>query len=134
MAYDGVRSYLTGTLAAQNLIATASAQVITSTQNAIYIPISEPTTIVSIAGCVTAASSNLGSTMTYQLYQTGTTSIGSIAPVQTANAVGTTTLRPGIAVPGGTWLSFFIVGTGTASATETASAITFTIGVAPQFV
>jgi hypothetical protein len=136
MSYDDKRSYLSIVVPAQNIIATASgATLLTSTLNAAVIPISEPTTIVSMAVVTTASSSNQVGALKYLLLQTNTTSIGLTGTnAGTLNAVSTFTLNPGVAVPAGTWLNVLAVGTGTASATETASAVNVTIGCAPQYV
>jgi hypothetical protein len=135
MSYDDKRSYLNMVVAAQNTIHTASGQVATSTLNASVIPISEATTIVSMSCITTASSANQPSSVKYLLLQTNTTTIGiTAANAGTLNAVSTFTLNPGVAVPAGTWLNILAVGTGTASATETASAVNITIGCAPQYV
>ena len=135
MSYDDKRSYLNAILVAQNVIATASAQVVTSTQNAVYIPIAEATFITSLACVCTVASSNFPTGVKLALYQTNTTLIGTTAAlVQTANAMATGTFNPPVAVPAGTWLNLLWLSTGTASATESCSAVNVTIGMAPQFV
>lgn len=135
MAYDDKRSYVNATLVAQNVIATASAQVVTSTQNAVYIPIAEATFITSLAAICTVASSNFPTGVKLLLLQTNTTTIGATgALVQTANAMATFTLNPPVAVPANTWLNLVWIATGTASATESCSAVNVVIGMAPQFV
>ena len=135
MSYDDRRSYLNMVLAAQNIIHTASGHVATSTLNAAVIPIAEATTIVSMACVTTASSANQPSGVKYLLLQTNTTTIGaSAANAGTLNAVSTFTLNPGVAVPAGTWLNVLAIGTGTASATETASAVNIVIGCSPQYV
>lgn len=135
MSYDDKRSYLNATLVAQNTIHTASTQVSTSTLNAVYIPVAEPTFITSLAAICTVASSNFPTGVKLLLLQTNTTTIGaSSVIVQTANAMGTATFNPPVAVPGNTWLNLVFIATGTASATESCSAVNVTIGMAPQFV
>lgn len=134
MPYDGRVSYISGVLAAQNVIHTASGHVATSTLNATVLPISEPTYLVSIALVNTLSSGSQPSGIKYLLLQTNTTSLGQVAAsAGTLNAVSTATFNPGVAIPGATWINFVVVATGTASATETASAVSFIIGVAPQF-
>ena len=132
MAYDGSRSYLTFNLAAQNIIATASNHVVTDA-NTIYIPIAEATFVCSLAGVIQSASSNLASTIKYALLS-GTTTIGTIAPAQTAGSSAFSTFTPPVAVASGAALTISVIGTGTASATETASQINLAVGVAPQYV
>ena len=135
MSYDDRRSYLNMVLAAQNTIHTASGQVATSTLNAGVIPIAEATTIVSFACVTTASSGSQPSSVKYLLLQTNTTTIGVTgANAGTLNAMSTFTLAPGVAVPAGTWLNIVAIGTGTASATQTASAINAVVGCAPQYV
>ncbi len=87
----------------------------------------------SIAGVVQAASSNLAGTIKYAVLS-GTTTIGSIAPAQTAGSAAFATITPPVAVGSGSTLLIQALGTGTASATETASALNLIIGVAPQYV
>jgi hypothetical protein len=135
MSYDDKRSYFSGVLAAQNIIHTASGHVATSTLNAVVIPTCEPTTIVSFAVVTTASSANQPASLKYVLLQTNTTTIGATGVnAGTLNAVSTGTFLPGVAVPAGTWLNIVAIGTGTASATETASAVNFIVGCAPQYV
>lgn len=132
MAYDGVRSYLNVNLAAQNIIATASNHVVTDA-NTVYIPVGEATFICSLAGVITASPSNVASTIKYAVLS-GTTTIGTIAPLQTAGSSAFSTFVPPVAVGSGSALTISVIGTGTASATETAGGINIAVGVAPQYV
>lgn len=132
MAYDAERSYISGALAAQNLIATASNHVPAGTTG-LYLPVAEATFVCSLAGVVTVASSNLAGTIKYAVLS-GTTTIGTIAPAQTAGSSAFATFTPPVAVGSGSTLLVQALGTGTASATETASALNLIVGVAPQYV
>lgn len=132
MAYDGVRSYLTYNLAAQNIIATASNHVVTDA-NTIYIPVAEATFVCSLAGVITATPSNVAATVKYAVLS-GTTTIGTITPAQTAGSSAFSTFVPPVAVGSGGALTISVIGTGTASATETTGAINLAVGIAPQYV
>ena len=132
MAYDNVRSYLDSTIAAQNVIATASGQVVTVASAAFY-PIAEATFVCSIAGVITATPSNFPATCKYAVLS-GTTTIGSITPTQAVGSSAFATIVPPVAVAQAGVLTVSIVSTGTASATETAGAISLSVGLAPQFV
>jgi hypothetical protein len=135
MAYDGARSYISGVITAQNIISTASNHVCTATLNSVVFPISEPTFLCSIAMICTASSAAQINLAKYLILQTNTTSIGSISiATQTLNMVSTATFLPPVALPAGTWINLLAMGTGTASATYTASAQNFIIGLAPQYV
>lgn len=132
MAYNDVRSYLSGTFAAQSLTATASNHVVT-VANLGYLPVSEATFVVSIAAVVTASPSNVASTVKYALLS-GTTTIGTLAPALTAGSNAFTTFTSPTAIGSGGFLTWSVIGTGTASAVETSGAIQFSVGLAPQFV
>lgn len=133
MAYNDFRSYLDIQPGAQNVVATASGQVVT-VANASYIQSgTEPTFVCSLAGCVTATPSNPPATVKYAILN-GTTTIGSITIPQVVGSSANTTFTPPVAIAGGAVLTLSIVSTGTASATETAGASNICIGIAPQFV
>lgn len=132
MAYNDDRAYYSFNLAASNVVATASGQVVTNT-NALYIPVGEASGIVSLAGVITATPSNPPSTVKYALLS-GTTTIGSIAPAQTAGSNAFATFTPPTYVGSGGALTISVIATGTASATETAGGINLIVGSAPQFV
>lgn len=132
MAYNDVRAYLTGTLAATALTATASNHVVT-VANAIYLPIAEATFVVSAAVAITASPSSQAGTIKYAVLS-GTTTIGTVTVAQTAGSSAMTTFSTPVAVGSGSALTVSVIGTGTASATETAGAVWLAIGLAPQYV
>ena len=132
MAYDNVRSYIGYNLAAQNVVATASGQVVTNA-NAAYLPVAEATFVCSLAGVVTATPGSPPSTVKYAILS-GTTTIGTISPAQTAGSNAFSSFTPSVAVGSGGALTVSIIATGTASATETAGAINLVVGLGPQYV
>lgn len=140
MAYDGVRSYLgTSSLAAQNVVMTASGAIAPGTAVATHFS-AEPTFICSIAGYVTAAASSFPAGVRYYVVVGTSTSTGLATPspagfvLQTASTASLSTFVPPVAVGGATVFTVGLVSTGTASATQTLSAIQTVIGVAPQYV
>lgn len=132
MAYDSDRSYISANVPAQSLVSTASGAVVTNT-NATQIPIAEATFVCSIAGVVVSSSGSQASTIKYAVLS-GTTTLGSITPGSTQGAVAFSSVSPNVAVGSGVALSVSVIGTGTASATQTASQINLIVGVAPQYV
>jgi hypothetical protein len=132
MGYTDDRSYINAAVAAQNVVSTASAAVVTST-NVQYFIAAEATFLCSIAGVITATPSSPPSTVKYAILS-GTTTLGSITPGQTVGTGAFSTVVPPVAISSGGILTLSIVSTGTASATETAGAIYIVLGLAPQFV
>lgn len=132
MSYNDQRAYIDGTFGNQNVIATASTQVVTNS-NVIYLPVNEASFVCSICAVANASPSNAPSTVKYAVL-TGTTTIGSVSPAQTAGSVAFTTISPPVAVGSGSALTISIIATGTASATETAAGVNIQCGLAPQFV
>lgn len=132
MAYDGIRSYVTCSAAAQNVVATASGQVVTGS-TITYLPVAEATFVVGIAAAVTATPTAPPSTVKYSILS-GTTTVGTVSPLQTAGSSAYATVTPGVAVAAGSALQLQVIATGTASATETAGAVQLAVALAPQFV
>jgi hypothetical protein len=147
MAYNDIRSYIGPiNIAAQNVVSTASAAVAQTTTTA-YFPVAESTFLVSLAGCASgAASSNLVSNAS--LFALVYTTSGTTTATATSAALNFTAANqaaapvpsqvstniPSIAAPAGAVIAIITKGTGTASATETVSALNVIIGVAPQYV
>lgn len=135
MAYDNVRSYINSSLAAQNIVATASGQIVAGGTVAL-LPIAEATYICSVAGVASATPTAPPAGVTFfVLVGTATsTSTMKVAYAQSSASSGYGTFIPPVAVAAGSAFSVGVVATGTASATETAAATTLIVGVAPQFV
>lgn len=140
MAYNDVRSYIgTSSLAAQNGTFTASGAIAAGTAVATFFT-SEPTFICSVAGYVTAAASSFPGTVKFYVVVGTNTTTGQITPspagavLQTNSTASMNTFIPSVAIAGGTVFTVGMVATGTASATQTLSAIQMFVGVAPQFV
>lgn len=132
MSYNDQRAYLNAAVAAQNVVATASGQVVTNA-NVQYFTVGEATYICSIAGVITATPSAPPSAVKYAILS-GTTTLGSITPGQTVGTGAFSTISPSVALGSGSVLTLSIVATGTASATETAGAIYLALGIGPQYV
>lgn len=135
MAYNDFRSYINSSLAAQNIIATASGQIVAGGTVAL-LPIAEATFICSVAGVATATPSAppAGATFFVLVGTNTTTSVMKAAYAQSSASSGYGTFIPPVSVAAGSAFSVGIVATGTASATETAAATTLIVGVAPQYV
>ena len=144
MAYDGVRSYVNASLVAQNVVSTASGAIATTTTIG-YVPVGEPSFLVSLAGCVSgAASSNLVSNaavypVVYNISgTTTTTTTGQACNFSAANLAAAKgafgTMTTSLPVQSGLPVQLITLGTGTASATETVSALSIIVGFAPQYV
>lgn len=134
MAYNDVRSYVGPTsLSAQNLVATASGQVVAGgTTN--LLPNAEATFICSIGAIVTATPSNFPAGVVPYVVIGTTTTTGKTAIAQSSGSGAINTFVPPLALTAAQGFTLGVVGTGTASATETFAATTFIIGLAPQFV
>lgn len=147
MAYNDFRSYYsTATLAAQNVVMSASNAIAPGTATTAVFPVAEATYLCSIAGIVTATPSAFPKGVTpYAVIQNAagvvqSTATGQVttAPTgtlgQAANSSAFCTFVPSVALAAGFGISIGLVATGTANATQTLGATTFIIGVAPQFV
>jgi hypothetical protein len=141
MAYDNVRSYIGPiAIAAQNIIATASGQIVAGATVSAQIPIAEPTFLVSLAAVVGATPTTPPAGVKLFAVIGSGTSTGQATPAPAgtlAQATGSSaynTFIPAVAIPGGSFITVGLVATGTASATETAGAISFIVGLAPQYV
>jgi hypothetical protein len=137
MPYDGVRSYIgTFTLAAQNVVMTASGAVAIGTTSLTNIPTGEATYIASICGLVTATPSAFpAGVKPYIVTVNGTTTAtatGATAFVQTTLSNASSVFNPPAAVSGNIAV-LGLVATGTASATQTLAATTLLVGLGPQF-
>lgn len=136
MAYDAERSYLGPlAIAAQNIIATASGQVVAGATTVLF-PVAEQTQIVSIAGVVTATPSSFpaGVKPFIVVGTNTTTATGAITQASGSAAMSTFTFNSNLTVSSGTPVTVGLVATGTASATETAGATNIILGCAPQYV
>jgi hypothetical protein len=141
MAYNDVRSYLgTATLAAQNVVMTASGAVAPGTAVSGIFPVAEATFLCSIAGVVTATPSSFPAGVRPYAIVGTTTSTGQVANAPTgtfAQSSGSSafaTFIPSIALAAGSSFTIGLVAVGTASATQTLGATTLLPGVAPQYV
>jgi hypothetical protein len=136
MGYDGARAYIgPATLAAQNIVATASGQIVAGATTSL-VPVAEASFIVSIAGVASATPTTPPGGVTFFVLvgTSTTTSVMKTAYAQSSGSSGFGTFVPPVAVAQGSAFQVGIVSTGTASATETAAATTLIIGLAPQFV
>src|SRR5579863_5447077 len=135
MSYDDRRSYLgTATLAAQNVVMTASNAVAPGTATTANFPIAEATFLCSIAGVLTATPSNFPagvrpyavinnsagaaqSTSTGQIVTSPTGTFG-----QASGSSAFATFIPSVALAAGVSIGLGLVAVGTASATQTLGA------------
>lgn len=136
MSYDDRRSYIgPATLAAQNIVSTASGAIVAGATVSL-LPVAEASFITSVGGVASATPSTPPAGVKFfVLVGTSTTTASmTIAYAQSSASSGFGTFVPAIAVAAGSAYSVGLVATGTASATETAAATTFIVGLAPQFV
>jgi hypothetical protein len=137
MPYDGVRPYIgTFTLAAQNVVMTASGAVAIGTTSLTNIPTGEATFLASICGLVTATPSAFpAGVKPYVVTVQGTTTAtftGATALVQTTLSNAASAFNPPVPLPG--YIAVLgLVATGTASATQTLAATTLLVGIGPQY-
>ena len=136
MAYNDFRSYVGApvTIAAQNIIATASGQIVAGATLTALLPVAEATYVCSVAGVVTATPSTPPAGVKPYILSGTTTSTGTVAFAQSSASSGVCTFSPPVALSSGSTFQVGLVATGTASATQTAGAISLVVGVAPQFV
>lgn len=137
MPYDGVRAYIgTFTLAAQNVVMTASGAIAIGTTSLTNIPTGEATFVASICGLVTATPSSFpAGVKPYIVTVNGTTTAtttGQTAFVQTTLSNAVSSFSPPAPVSGNIAV-LGLVSTGTASATQTLAATTFLVGIGPQY-
>jgi hypothetical protein len=145
-AYDGDRNYLVTALVAQNVVATASGAVATTTTTGVFPATAENTFLCSLAAVPSgAASSNLVANasikaLVYTVSGTTTSTTTSsaltlsaaqlaVAPAPGNSIVFSSAIPVQAAYP----ILLITSGTGTASATETISALNVTAGCGPQF-
>lgn len=136
MAYNDQRSYIgTGTLAAQNVVSTASGAIVVGTTSLTNLPTAEPTFLCSVAAMPTSATT-CGQVKPYAIIGGSTYTGGPFLPAIVTSGTGAfSTFIPSIAIAGGAGIvTLGIVATGTASATQTLGALNVAVGVAPQFV
>lgn len=135
MSYDGVRSYLgTSSLAAQNVVMTASGAIAPGTAVTGNIVVGEATFLVSITGVVTATPSSFPAGVKPYVISGTTTSTGALAIAQSSASGAVSTFNPPVALPASSFITVGLVATGTASATQTLGGTSLLLGVAPQFV
>jgi hypothetical protein len=141
MSYNDTRVYVgTATLAAQNVVMTASGAIAPGTAVTGIFPVAEATFLCSITGVVTATPSSFPAGVRPYVIVGTTTSTGqvSVAPTSTlAQSSGSSafaTFVPSIALAAGSSFTVGLVAVGTASATQTLGATTLIPVVAPQFV
>lgn len=132
MAYDGDRSYISASIAAGNVVSTASGAVAASSTS-VLLPAAEATFIVSIGAVVTATPSNPPAGVKPYVVIGTTTTTGATSIAQSSASAAFISFS-NLALTQGQPFTVGLVGTGTASATETAGAVNLTIGLAPQFV
>jgi hypothetical protein len=140
MAYNDQRSYLsTSSLAAQNGTFTASGAIAAGTSVATFWN-SEPTYICSIASYVASAASSFPAGVVPYVVVGTTTTTGQVTQgatgfiLQTSSKAAYCTFIPPVALAAATPFTVGLVGTGTASATQTFSAVQQIVGIAPQYV
>ena len=141
MAYNDVRSYIgTATLAAQNVVMTASGAIAPGTAVTGIFPVAEATFLCSIAGVVTATPASFPAGVRPYAVIGTTTSTGQIvtAPTgtfaQSSGSSAFATFIPPVALGAGSAFTLGLVAVGTASATQTLGATTLVPCVAPQYV
>jgi len=137
MAYDDKRAYVgTFTLAAQNVVMTASGAIAPGTTSITNVPAGESTYLVSVCGVVTATPSAFPAGVRAYAVVGTATSTGTGFITQTTASGFVCTFIPPVALGsvGGNVATIGLVATGTASATQTLAATTLIAGFAPQFV
>lgn len=137
MGYNDSRAYVgTFTLAAQNVVMTASGAIAAGTTSVTNVPVGESTYLVSVSGVVTATPSSFPAGVKPYVVVGTTTSTGATAFVQTTASSACSTFNPPVSLGGvgGNIATIGLVATGTASATQTLGAITLIAGLSPQYV
>jgi hypothetical protein len=134
MAYDGVRSYLgTTSLAAQNVVMTASGAIAPGTAVSGVIVVGEATFLVGITGYVTATPGSFPAGVKPYVIVGTTTSTGANAFAQSSASAALSSFNPPVALPAASGITIGLVATGTANATQTLGGTSFLLSVAPQF-
>jgi hypothetical protein len=135
MAYDSVRVYLgTSSLAAQNVVMTASGAIAPGTAVTGNIIVGEATFLCSITGFVTATPSSFPAGVKPYVIVGTTTSTGQTAIAMSSASAAVSAFNPPVALPAASAITIGLVSTGTASATQTLGGMSLLIGVGPQFV
>lgn len=135
MAYDSIRSYLgTSSLAAQNVVMTASGAVAPGTAVTGNIVVGEATFLCSITGYVTATPSSFPAGVKPYVIVGTSTFTGQNAVAQSSASAVVSSFIPPVALPQASGITVGLVATGTASATQTLGGTSLLIGVAPQYV
>ena len=140
MAYDSIRPVLgTSSLAAQNVVMTASGAIAPGTTVTAVMLGADATFLCSIAGYVTATPANFpAGVRPYVIVGTTTytsTGIASAYLAQSSASSGLFTFSsPGVALSSAQAYTIGLVATGTASATQTLGATLLTVGAGPQFI
>lgn len=132
MSYDGERAYLgTFSLAAANVIGTASGQVVAATTT-LNCPIPEATFLCSIAAFVTATPTAPPAGVKPFIVSGTTTTTGSTALTVSSASFAQNTFIPNVSVASGA-LSIGLVQTSTVSGTMTAPGVLLVLSFAPQY-
>lgn len=135
MAYNDSRSYLgTSSLAAQNVVMTASGQVAAGTASTAGILTGEATFLCSITGYVTATPSSFPAGVKPYVIVSATTYTGLTAFAQSSGSASVSTFLPSVPLPAASFFAVGLVATGTASATQTLGGVALLPGLAPQYV
>lgn len=139
MAYTDIRSYLGGTIAAQNVVSTASGAIVAGATT-LLLAANEPTFICSVGGVVTATPTAPPAGVKFFVVVGTSTTTGAATPApastlaQSSGSGAYNTFIPSVALTGGQPFTVGLVSTGTASATETIGATTVNVGLSPQYV
>lgn len=137
--YDDQRSYLYGSLAAQNVVMTASGAIAPGTAVQLF-SVAEATFLCSIAGVVTATPSSFPAGVRGYVIVGTTTTTAQVANLPTntiAQSTGSAafgTFVPSVPIAAGTPFNVGLVAVGTASATQTLGGTILTVGIGPQYV
>jgi hypothetical protein len=135
MAYNDQRAYLgTTSLAAQNVVMTASGQIAPGTTTSAGVLTGEATFLCSITGYLTATPANFpAGVKPYAIIGTQTFT-GQNAFAQSSASSAVSSFSPTPPIPAASFFSVGLLGTGTASATQTLGATALLVGIGPQFV
>lgn len=135
MAYNDQRSYFgTTSLAAQNVVMTASGAIAAGTASSANVLTGEATFLCSITGNVTATPSSFPAGVKPYVIIATTTYTGQNAYAQSSGSCAVSSFNPPVPLPAASLVSVGLVATGTASATQTLGATALLLGVGPQYV
>jgi hypothetical protein len=135
MAYNDQRSYFgTTSLAAQNVVMTASGAIAAGTASSAIVLTGEATFLCSITGFVTATPGSFPAGVKPYVIVGGSTFTGQTAYAQSSASSAVSTFLPSVALAAASQVSVGLVATGTASATQTLGGIALLLGVGPQYV